>query len=1486
MHAKHRKMGRKSFYLPGKHLFILIALTSMLLSFGRQTALAAPDQIPLGVPNQIQGTVFLDFDHDGVQDNFEPGVGGITVTAYNAANTAVSTVVTTASTGTYALTGLTVGAQYRLEFTGQPSYLQPGVHIGGTTTTGNTTVVFATENQTGVNVAFTNPTRYCVNTGSIPTLMVSCFVSTQSAGAYRGFSSVASFPYNAGTVVPTDGSGPASTPADANIVRDTDVGAVWGLAYRRSTNRLYASAFTKRHVAFGPVADPTGVIYILNPSAPNTVLGTISLGTIFGAGTAGPNNHNTANYTADLSVYADVGKTGLGGLALSDDENTLYTINLFDRRLYIIPLANPATATRVTLPTPADCPLQSGIDERRPFAVSVFNGLVFIGMTCSGEQAGNTAAGRARLRGYVYSYDGATFTQVLNVPLNYTRGKISSSGTVAATSANWRGWSDNSATGGGDITYDASYDQYFNPQPLVSGITFDEQGFLILGIMDRFANQSGNNKNTANSGQFEGVSAGDVLRFRPNNYSNPTDWNNPENNANDGWATTGNFVGGASTGAGNAQGPGGGEFYWSEQYAGVVPPPNYNTHSETSQGSVYAVSGTGEVVEGAMDPAPAGDFRAGGFIWLNNYRATRDNGSAVTRGGRNRSYEIFGLDQLGTFGKAGGVGDIEPLCLPEPLEIGNYVWLDTNGNGRQDPGEATVPNGVVIELRDSAGVLITTTTTTNGQYYFNAGNVTGGVSRGTTYYVSIAALNFNVGNPLNGYSATTPLASTVLSDSNGQTGVVPGNPTLIGAQVVTGGAGANNHTIDFGFAPTPTATPTSTNTATFTPTNTATNTATNTNTPTFTPSNTVTNTPTNTATSTNTPTFTPSNTNTATFTPTSTATNTATNTPTFTPTFTPTNTATNTPTNTATSTNTPTFTPSNTNTATFTPTFTPSNTATNTPTVTSTPLPTFSITPSCVVGAVSFIVTNNGGTMLTPYNYEIRDGSNTVVSTGTIQLAAGASTTINFAGTPGQTYTLNIFDPGNAIVATATANCLAVSATPTSTATATSTPLPTFSITPSCVVGAVSFIVTNNGGTMLTPYNYEIRDGSNTVVSTGTIQLAAGASTTINFAGTPGQTYTLNILNPAGGIAATSTANCLTVTATPTSTATATPTTPSLSATGSCNAGAVSFVVTNNGGAMPTAYTYEIRNSSNTLVASGTIQLGAGASQTINYAGTAGQIYTLTILNGQTTVTTATTNCAPLTATGACSAAGAVTFTVTNNGAAMTAPYTYEIRNSSNTLVASGTIQLGAGASQTITYAGTAGQTYTLRILNGDVVVVTATATCIAATGTPSVVVIDPVIVKRVDPSLALPGEIVTFTLTATNHGNAAAQNVVVEDQIPSPYFIPISASTTKGSYTITGNDVTFYIGTLNAGETATMTIVTRVSSNAPTPSDPINTAILTYTGGARRTSTATIHITRGTLPATGEHPENRLPFLTVVALAIAGGAILVLRRYRPIRRQ
>ncbi|MBX3065369.1 MAG: DUF11 domain-containing protein [Anaerolineae bacterium] len=132
----------------------------------------------------------------------------------------------------------------------------------------------------------------------------------------------------------------------------------------------------------------------------------------------------------------------------------------------------------------------------------------------------------------------------------------------------------------------------------------------------------------------------------------------------------------------------------------------------------------------------------------------------------------------------------------------------------------------------------------------------------------------------------------------------------------------------------------------------------------------------------------------------------------------------------------------------------------------------------------------------------------------------------------------------------------------------------------------------------------------------------------------------------------------------------------------------------------------------------------------------------------------------------------------------------------------------------------------------------------------PSISIADPAIVKLVNPELALPGETVVFSITVTNTGGVAATGVVVTDTIPDILTV-LSATTSKGTFTIVGQLVTFNIGTVNVGEVINMTITTRVRGDVVPPREGINTAYLNWNEGPQRSSSATVRIANR-LPGTG----------------------------------
>ncbi|MBU1822328.1 MAG: hypothetical protein KKG00_12575, partial [Bacteroidetes bacterium] len=201
---------------------------------------------------QLSGHVYRDFNGDGLRQQnapSEPGLGGVAVSAFVAgSSTPLST--TTDSLGFYSL-AVPAGQKVRLEFSGLP--FQTYVHMAVTGT--GSSVQFATAPASGVDLAVGDPLQYCHT--PVPSLVVPTYVVGDALATGSNSSSlpaVVKFPYGA------SGQADVSNPlTDAGTV-----GTVWGGAYHRQAEKLFYSAFLKRHSSLGTLG--LGGIYKIDPS--------------------------------------------------------------------------------------------------------------------------------------------------------------------------------------------------------------------------------------------------------------------------------------------------------------------------------------------------------------------------------------------------------------------------------------------------------------------------------------------------------------------------------------------------------------------------------------------------------------------------------------------------------------------------------------------------------------------------------------------------------------------------------------------------------------------------------------------------------------------------------------------------------------------------------------------------------------------------------------------------------------------------------------------------------------------------------------------------------------------------------------------------------------------------------------------------------------------------------------------------------------------
>jgi hypothetical protein len=792
-------------------------LASIAFSGGITVALAA-----------VTGEVFQDFNGNGVKDTttttannagggvigaaIDVGTAGVGVTLTcvtsrgadgilgTADDTTASVNQLTTATGGYSLTVAATVAPTAAETTagktacrvafdwsaGGPAASNPlfgfqPVQVGSGS---NTTVQFV--NDGGIaNLAINYPADFCQNN---PLMVLPC----NRFGTQIGNTNEAlySFPYSA------KGGNGGATPAPVGLAKANEIGPTYGVAFHRAAKVIFAGAHYKRHVGTGP--NGLGAIYRITPGA-DGLPGTdddvpslfLDLENLF-PGSAGVDTRTGAyDYSRDALLRdGSVGKKGIGDLDISDNGRTLYAIGMASRKLYVLPVGDTATApvasaaTEVTLPSPPSCPVGDGTgtgynNNLRPMALKTYRGSVYVGITCTGEFAtGGVANTATALRAYVYRYDGTAFTLVADEALNYTADR---------STLPWNTWRDATRSTNGGCCQEI-------PQPLLADIEFNRLGHMVLGIRDRFGDVTSIAgiepflSPTVGEGVVDGRAHGDILRLCRDTsaagelYSTtvaacPANYSDSFNNA-------------AASGFGSTDG-------------------------NASNGALMAIPGFPQIAVVVKDPVV---IYSAGIAWFNNSGTTY-----------NKGYEIAGAAT--GLGKANALGDLEALCDSAPIEIGNRVWLDTNKNGIQDPGEPPIA-GATVRLYDASNNVIgTAVTNAAGEYIFSnrAQSETGTAltSTGSMIY-GISALTQNTNgfqirldNPTD-YAASGALASLNLTTPNAggnasndpisdvaDSDATLANPTqAIGAgnyptiSFNTGDAGSNNHGLDFGFQPT------------------------------------------------------------------------------------------------------------------------------------------------------------------------------------------------------------------------------------------------------------------------------------------------------------------------------------------------------------------------------------------------------------------------------------------------------------------------------------------------------------------------------------------------------------------------------------------------------------------------------------------------------------------------------------------------------------
>ncbi|HEX2298819.1 MAG TPA: SdrD B-like domain-containing protein, partial [Pseudonocardiaceae bacterium] len=459
-----------------------------------------------------------------------------------------------------------------------------------------------------------------------------------------------------------------------------ELGATYGLAFDRATRTVYVGALAKRHSGYGPGGG--GAIYAYD-------VDTGAL-TPFGAvPDAAPTAHG-ADIGQDAEFSDVPGKEGLGDLELSPDGRSLFAVGLRARSLYRFPLDGGSPQV-VRIPAPEGI---SDPEDWRPFALGTGNGKLYVG----GVDSAQTSADPDDLAVTVYEATNAATTPLLQA-VRFTpvlqgtiggvlRGDVLDRGPERKDArTHWHPWSRDPAQDPDAIPPFSNGVLIIYPQPVLTDIEFDNEGSMLLGFRDRTSDQVGGDVNTTMSG-------GDLVKAcgpvdGPWTIEYESDSPRCASNANP--ALDGNQKGSPH------------EFYIGE-FLGAG-------HQETALGGLRVNKAAGDVASTSMDPA--GRISTNGVGWYSQLTGQGPGNDPVEQNGLTLVSGATG------FGKGNGLGDLELIVDQAPVQIGNYVWFDTDRDGAQDANEPPI-EGVTVRLLGADGAeLATTTTDAQGEYYFN-----------------------------------------------------------------------------------------------------------------------------------------------------------------------------------------------------------------------------------------------------------------------------------------------------------------------------------------------------------------------------------------------------------------------------------------------------------------------------------------------------------------------------------------------------------------------------------------------------------------------------------------------------------------------------------------------------------------------------------------------------------------------------------------------
>ena len=261
------------------------------------------------------------------------------------------------------------------------------------------------------------------------------------------------------------------TPSDRvhyKLANFTQVGTVWGLAYRRSDRTIFAATYHKRAMPYGP-AGAGGIYRIHLDTGAIERFAIVPSAGISGRRTGMSNDKRTF----DAAAASLVGKAALGGIDTNEDESQLFVVNLADRRIYRYSLPDGQPMGNFAIGSKSE----AWSANARPFALKFHGGKLYHGVV---NDSGNGDEFVARV--YRSDPDGTQLETVATVDLRYLRngGNLT---LVGGPAVKWGAWVEFKDSKPGDPP------SKHVPQPMLTDIAFAEDGTMVLGLRDRFTDQ-------------------------------------------------------------------------------------------------------------------------------------------------------------------------------------------------------------------------------------------------------------------------------------------------------------------------------------------------------------------------------------------------------------------------------------------------------------------------------------------------------------------------------------------------------------------------------------------------------------------------------------------------------------------------------------------------------------------------------------------------------------------------------------------------------------------------------------------------------------------------------------------------------------------------------------------------------------------------------------------------------------------------------------